>query len=224
MTRLEPQRLAVVVHEVRSPVAALAALREAIRGPAAPGPAWDVGAGEAVELVRLALAACDAIERIVAGTPVTAIEPRRVDVGRLARDAAAAGSLQGRPVAVAVAPGLPTAEIDPVSVRQALDNLIANALASTGPAGSVTVDARVEEGALVLSVRDDGPGIPEHEQARVFEPGVRLGSSYDGSGLGLAIVKAIAEAHGGTVRLRSTPGAGTTVSLVLPLGASTRTG
>ena len=112
---------------------------------------------------------------------------------------------------------LPDAALDPVRVRQALENLVANALAQTPDGGEVVLEAGIEGADALLSVTDSGPGIPEDEQMRVFEPGVRLGSGYAGSGLGLAVVKEIAEAHGGRVRVRSSPGAGATFTLVLPV-------
>jgi two-component system sensor histidine kinase BaeS len=112
---------------------------------------------------------------------------------------------------------VPEVVADPVRIRQALDNLVANALAHTSEDGEVFLDARVEGGDVVLSVTDSGPGIPEAEQARIFEPGVRLGSAYPGSGLGLAVVRAIAEAHGGRVAVRSVPAEGATFSLTVPL-------
>ena len=205
----ERGRLAVLVHEVRSPVAALRAIGEAARGSR-------LDAAAMAELVRLALSACDAIGRIVSDAPVTAVERERVDLGRLLADTAAAATLRGAPVRVVAPSELPDAVLDPVRVRQALENLVANALAQTPDGGEVVLEAGIEGADALLSVTDSGPGIPEDEQMRVFEPGVRLGSGYAGSGLGLSVVKEIAEAHGGRVRVRSAPGEGATFTLVLP--------
>jgi signal transduction histidine kinase len=207
-----PSRLAILVHEVRSPVAALRAIRET------------VVAGEADDdsrrqLVRLVLAACEAIERIVVDASLVSLERERVDVGTLLRDVASAAELRGGRVRVGVAANVPEAELDPVRVRQALDNLLENALAQTPADAEVLLDARVEDGAVVVSVTDSGPGIPESEQARIFDPGVRLGSTYTGTGLGLAVVKAIVEAHGGTVGVASRPGEGATFTISLPLAS-----
>lgn len=207
---MAPSRLAILVHEVRSPVAALCAIRETL----------DAGHDEPEdrsELVRLVLAACVAIERIATDASVATLDVKPVEIARLLRDTAAAAELRGGRVRARSAPDLPEVTVDPVRVRQALDNLVANALAQTSANGEVVVDAHVEGRDVVVSVTDLGPGIPGREHARIFEPGVRLGSAYPGSGLGLAVVKAIAEAHGGRVTVRSAPGEGATISVVLPL-------
>jgi two-component system, OmpR family, sensor kinase len=209
----EPSRLAVLVHAVRSPVAALGAIRETLDSQHAEPAAR-------AELVRLVLAACVAIERMLTDASLVTLERRPVDVGRLLQDTGAAAALYGGRVRALAAADLPPAEVDAVRVRQALGNLVANALAHTTDEQEVLIDAYVEGGDLVLAVTDAGPGIPEAEHARIFEPGVRLGSTYPGSGLGLAVVKAIAEAHGGRVTVRSAPGEGTTISLVLPIQPS----
>lgn len=207
-----PSGLAVLVHELKSPVAALVSIRETVeREP--------VDSATIAQLLRLALAACAAIERMVRDASLVTIDPRPVDVARLVHDTAAAAELRGGRVRATATPALPEVHVDPVRIRQALDNLLANALAQTAD-GDVLLEAHAEGDCLVLSVTDSGPGIPPQEQERIFEPGVRLTASYPGSGLGLAVVKTIAEAHGGTVTVRSAPGQGVTFSLVLPLARS----
>jgi len=119
-------------------------------------------------------------------------------------------------VRASVAAKLPRIEADPLRLRQALDNLVANAVTHSPPGGEVVVSARVDEGAIVLSVADKGGGIPVEEQERIFEPGVRLDVGRPGSGLGLAVARAIAEAHGGKLTVESAPGEGATFTLVLP--------
>lgn len=105
---------------------------------------------------------------------------------------------------------------DPGRVRQALDNLLVNALRHTPPGGTVTVTAAPGE----LSVADTGEGIPADDLPHVFERFRRVDASRSratgGSGLGLAIVRQIAEAHGGSASITSEPGRGTTVTLRLP--------
>jgi two-component system sensor histidine kinase KdpD len=84
----------------------------------------------------------------------------------------------------------------------------------------VAIDAEARPSRLVLRVADHGPGIPEAERRRVFEPYLRLrpeGSRPAGSGLGLAISRGFVEAHGGTIRVETTPGGGATFVLELPL-------
>jgi signal transduction histidine kinase len=72
-----------------------------------------------------------------------------------------------------------------------------------------------------VSVRDEGPGIVPADQTRIFEPFQRLpaASAVPGMGLGLSLVKAVAEGHGGHVTVESSPGAGSTFTLHLPVGS-----
>jgi NtrC-family two-component system sensor histidine kinase KinB len=69
---------------------------------------------------------------------------------------------------------------------------------------------------VCLSVSDAGHGIPRGEEARIFEPGVRLARETAGSGIGLALTRAIVEAHGGTISVESPPGAGATFTIAVP--------
>jgi signal transduction histidine kinase len=105
----------------------------------------------------------------------------------------------------------------PNEIRRALRNLIENAIAY-GHRASVSMEA--QDRAYQIVVDDDGPGIPEGERKRVFEPFVRLEASRSsetgGSGLGLTLVKAIAEGHGGSVLLENRSGGGLRVRLNLP--------
>jgi signal transduction histidine kinase len=100
---------------------------------------------------------------------------------------------------------------------QALANLVGNALKVT-TTGGVAIDARsaAEEPVVVFSVRDTGPGIPEGQIERVFEPYWRGQSTYKGSGLGLAIARGVVEAHGGRIWVESMPGEGTTFFFTIP--------
>ncbi|MCE9593730.1 MAG: PAS domain-containing protein [Planctomycetes bacterium] len=96
-----------------------------------------------------------------------------------------------------------TASGDYVKLRQALRNLIANALQAQPEGGAVHVEAHVDAAVLVLRVTDAGPGVPKELAARVLEP--FFTSRADGSGLGLALVNTIAVLHGGRVELSSQP-------------------
>ncbi len=106
---------------------------------------------------------------------------------------------------------------DEERLRTALDALIENALHASGRNGRVTLVAREFAGAAVLEVGDDGPGVAPEHQDRIFDRFARAADRRTGTGLGLPIVKAIIEAHGGRVTLHSTPGAGATFALHLPL-------
>ena len=73
-----------------------------------------------------------------------------------------------------------------------------------------------DDDGVEVAVSDTGSGIPREELARIFELGVRLDSEKAGSGLGLALSRAIVDAHGGTLEVASTPGEGSTFTVVLP--------
>jgi two-component system OmpR family sensor kinase len=112
------------------------------------------------------------------------------------------------------------ADVDPDRIRQAVDNLVDNAL-RFAPAGSVIVLAARAEGAgLDIEVRDDGPGFPAaflpHAFERFRRPDTSRSRDDGGAGLGLAIVQAIAVAHGGVATVRNEPGGGAVAGLRLP--------
>jgi signal transduction histidine kinase len=112
------------------------------------------------------------------------------------------------------------ANVDPLRIRQALGNLLDNALRHTPPGGRVTVSAARENGGFSVAVRDTGEGFPESFLPDAFLPFARpegARSRHDGgTGLGLAIVRAIAEAHGGEVEARNHPDGGASVKLHFP--------
>lgn len=204
------QRLAILVHEVRSPVAALAAIAEASRDERLEPEALR-------SLVQLALAACRAIDRVVTDATVASVRLEPVDLGRVVSETVAAARLRAPTVRAVVEPGLPMVDADAVRIRQALDNLVANALTHGSGEGEILVRTYVRGAELLLAVSDSGPGIRADQQERIFEAGVRLDPTRPGSGLGLAVVWAIADAHRASLRVDSAPGAGATFTLAFPL-------
>lgn len=111
--------------------------------------------------------------------------------------------------------------VDRDQVTLAIDTLIENAVRYAGPDPRIELCSHAGSGgSLLVVVSDRGPGIPAEALDRVFERFYRVDTSrnreHGGSGLGLAIVRAIAEAHGGTASIASTPGEGTTVTITLP--------
>jgi len=120
-------------------------------------------------------------------------------------------------------PGSPAlVSVDPILVEQLLVNLLENAARHTPPGTEVLVRAEGGPGGLVLEVADRGPGVAPGDEEKVFERFHRGGrATGQGAGLGLAIARAIAEVHGGTLRLTSRPGGGASFRLALPgAGAS----
>jgi signal transduction histidine kinase len=111
-----------------------------------------------------------------------------------------------------------TIEADERRLKQALFNLISNAIKFTPSGGTIKVEARRDGGDLLLAVSDTGVGIPSADQARIFEKFERGNAQLpqSGAGLGLSLVKSLIELHGGTVEIDSTPGSGATVTCRLP--------
>lgn len=107
---------------------------------------------------------------------------------------------------------------DPVRLRQVLGNLVDNAIKYSGENTTVLLSSSSEEGGIRIAVRDEGIGIPEAEQSRVWERLYRADASRSrgGLGLGLSFVRAVVEAHGGSVRVDSQVGKGSIFSVWLP--------
>lgn len=110
---------------------------------------------------------------------------------------------------------------DPLRLRQIIVNLVGNAIKFTD-VGEVSLRISMFDDVVKFEVRDTGIGIPEKHVNRIFEPFAQADNSrsrrHGGTGLGLAIVSRIVEAMGGTLRLQSTPGTGTSIAIELPLG------
>jgi len=202
------RRLDVLIHELRSPVAALVAIAHAYP---------DADDSTRRRLVELAHTAGASLDRLLADATVVTLRFSRVDIGQIARDACDAAALGGSTV-LAETDGDRGPEVvgDAERLRQALDNLIRNAIGHSPVGAAVTVRAVRADTSVVLSVADRGEGIVSGDLERIFEPGVRATSVRPGSGLGLALVRAIAREHGGEVQVESSPGQGATFTLVLP--------
>jgi signal transduction histidine kinase len=156
--------------------------------------------------------------RIEAGTFSYRFE--QVDVARLIRDSVSAAGLAQTDVRVRAELGhAPEVRGDPERLRQLLDNLVANAVKFSEDGQEVCVSLGGDNGRVRIAVRDDGPGIPPEHQGLIFEKFGRAatGHAKPGTGLGLFIARSIAEAHGGSLDVRSAVGRGTTFTVTLPV-------
>jgi two-component system, OmpR family, sensor histidine kinase KdpD len=132
--------------------------------------------------------------------------------------------LGSRPVRVDIAPDLPLVLINPVLIDQVIANLLENAIKYSAPEQPIEIAARPadrEAGTAVLvTVRDHGPGVPSDQLGQIFEKFYRLpagSNSAGGAGLGLAICKGLIEAHGGRIWAQNAPSGGALFSFTLPL-------
>jgi len=208
-----------VSHDLRSPLTAIVAAGDALSSPSLEAAdrleLADTIAHESRRLARLVDQLLD-LSRLQAGTA----EPREDwcsldEVIRAAVDDTGAAER----VRLAIAPDLPLIRADAGQLRRAIANLIENAV-RYGDHEPVSVRARVSGGRILMRVVDQGPGIPLAEQERIFAPFYRApGAAGRGSGLGLAIVRGLLEANGGSVRVESLPGQGTSFVVELPLPA-----
>ena len=118
--------------------------------------------------------------------------------------------------------GVGIVRVDAQRLTQAVMNLAENAVRHTGPAQEIAIGSSLIGGHARIWVRDQGPGISLELHDRIFDRHVRVDRSWadassDGAGVGLAIVRAVAEGHGGAVRLESAPGSGSTFTVEIPV-------
>jgi signal transduction histidine kinase len=202
------QMVAAVSHDLRTPLASLRLLVEAIDDGVVEGETRERYLGEMRTHVEALTALIDdlfELSRIEAGEISWTME--RIELSRLIDETVAAmrGPAEARGVALAaeLPPGEVPAQANAEKVQRVLLNLIQNAIRHTPADGSVTVRARTAPGGVEVEVADDGKGVPAGESERVFEAFYRGDESRsdDGAGLGLAISRAIVEAHGGRIWL-----------------------
>ncbi|UCC62605.1 MAG: HAMP domain-containing histidine kinase, partial [Anaerolineae bacterium] len=119
-----------------------------------------------------------------------------------------------------VTPDLPLVLGNPLRLGQAVSNLVGNAIKYTSHGGQISVSVTNEDGQVVVTVEDNGIGIPSADLAYIFDKFYRVQAKetegITGSGLGLSIVKSIVEKHQGRIWVRSQVGEGSTFNFVLP--------
>lgn len=114
---------------------------------------------------------------------------------------------------------LPNLNIDPYRLAQAIENLVSNAIKYTPKGGEITVSTNYDERTFEITVSDNGPGISEEEQEKIFAPfyrGVQKRRVKQGMGLGLSIAQDVVVAHNGEIHLESQPGKGSQFSITIP--------
>jgi two-component system sensor histidine kinase BaeS len=225
--RADAQRTAMVsdvAHELRTPLTNIRSWLEAVQdGLASSDPALT----EALlrEALQLQAIIDDLQDLAVADAAGLRLAPEPVVVGEMLAQVIAAhgGSADAQGISLVLEPaGELVVSADPVRLRQALGNLVSNAIRYTPEGGRVSLVARREGTEVLISVLDNGVGIAPEDLPQVFDRFWRADRSRSretgGSGLGLAIVRQIAEAHGGSAGVTSTLGRGSAFVLRLPVG------
>jgi len=162
------------------------------------------------------------LERVESGTDRLQV---RIDVGSLAAEAVAefedAAHTRRQQLHLAAYDQLPSVVGDPIRLKQAIGNLINNALKYTPDGGSIWVRVQPEEQRILIEVQDTGYGIPAEAQAKLFQRFYRVrifgAENIEGSGLGLSRVKGVVERHGARVAAESEQGKGSTFRIWLPV-------
>lgn len=204
-----------IAHEIRTPLGSIQGAAEIMAEDYPPGhprrPFWDILMQESG---RLGHAVQDFLDL---GRPLS-LEPQFADAQHAVDECFRALRSLAEQRGVALSSTIPADlqfHADPQRLYQALTNLVRNAIQVSPQGGRITVAASPLEGAGVLvTVDDEGPGLPEGEAERLFDP--FYSRRKDGTGLGLALVRTIAQSHGGWVRAESLSSQGSRFTLCLP--------
>ena len=231
--RLKNDLVAAVSHELRTPLTSirgsLGLLRAGVVDPSSEQGTemLDIATTSTERLSRLVDDILD-LERLGAGKVELVIARHQAYRLMVSAAQAVSGAALSRGVTIDVVDGDVWVLADSDRTVQVLVNLIGNAVKFSDPASTVTLAARAEGDRVVLTVEDQGRGIPEDQLERIFERFAQVdgGDSreYGGSGLGLSIAHGLAEQHGGTLSARSTLGVGSIFALSLPAAPASASG
>ena len=224
--------IANMSHELKTPIAAIGLLSEAIvEGADDPRTVLEFARKLQGESERLNELTKNVIRLSEAQASLSSEDIEPVDLRRLAQDEVTSLEEFAANNAVSLVftdstAGRSEAELTgrAAALRSAVSNLLTNAIAHSPKGGTVYVSLRHLDGECLLTVRDEGPGIDVQYHSRIFERFFRVdparSRSLGGTGLGLSIVRNTMLAHGGSVSVESSPGNGATFTLRLPLAMS----
>jgi two-component system sensor histidine kinase BaeS len=216
--------LADIAHELRTPLSVIRGQTEAIADGLYPADAEHLAPilDAALTLDRLIE---DLRTLVLTDAGNLVLNKETTDLGALVGDVVDSFIAQAKASGVEMSANLAEpplkAEVDPGRIRSVIGNLLSNSLRHTPSGGSIRVNVTSSDGQAVVTVTDDGEGIPADLLPQVFGRFVK-GASSPGSGLGLAIAHDIVTAHGGTLGIESRPGSGTSVKMTLPAVRSPR--
>lgn len=228
IAELRTQFVSSVSHELKTPLTSIRMFAELLQMREDNDPQearfLDTIVSESERLTRLLNNVLD-FSRIERGQRTYCLEPAPLaDVVQAAvRTIQYPLTQQGFALDLEVSEGIPPVAVDRDALQQAILNLLTNAMKYSGKQREIGLRLRAENGMALIQVSDRGIGIPEYEQSRIFEKFYRAPLAENreiaGTGLGLSLVAHIAQAHGGSVQVKSRPGEGSTFSILLPLNA-----
>ncbi|HEX8978155.1 MAG TPA: two-component system sensor histidine kinase KdpD [Parasulfuritortus sp.] len=229
LIRMESERLrngllSALSHDLRTPLTVLAGLADSLSlaGPPLPAAQADIAHSIRAESMHISLLVDNLLDmaRLQEGSVQLKKEwqPLEEVIGSALNGME--NQLARHPVHVDLAPDLPLVEIDAVLMERVFCNLFENAEKYTPPGSRIDIGARADGDRIVITVADNGPGLPQGKADTLFEKFTRGHdeSSISGVGLGLAIVRAIVEAHKGTVHAENRPEGGACFVISLPAG------
>jgi len=227
LEKLKEQLVGLLVHDLKSPLGSVLVNATYLNSE-------DCTESEQMPLIADVIVATQTMRRMVMDmldvmrADGAGLVPRRrvIEVEALLKEAARPAIAQAREsrhdITIGVCPKLVHAWVDPDLIRRVLENLLDNALKYAPEGTGIEVRADTAEDQLVLQVRDQGPGIPEAERGRIFEPYARLAGDADtktrqSRGLGLAFCKLAVEAHGGSISVHERIPRGAVFTVRLPV-------
>jgi len=216
------QFVAMVVHDLKNPIRAIEMAVHVLQQPGAPEAQRRFFLeGIQQEATRLRTIVRDLTDDIQVANGRFSVQKAEVDLGALVRRFVETHgrSFTTHPMVVNAEEGC-SIQGDVHRLERVLMNLVSNAVKYTPPGTRVTVGVEKEDTRAVLTVADQGPGIPPDDVRVLFQPfgrGRAAASLAEGTGMGLYVVQQIVEAHGGRIDVQSTPGQGTTFRIRLPL-------
>ena len=216
------QLVAWASHDLRAPVSSLQAMLEAVEDGVVEPEHYLPAMREQVTSMRALID--DLFELATIDSDGETLETSGVPVERLVCSGidgfAAEADARGIALERRVADGLPDVRVAPGQIERVIQNLLANALRHTPPAGAVTVAAERMNGSVVITVEDTGDGIPPGAARTMFDRFWRGDQARDrnreGAGLGLAIAKGLVERHGGRIWAEERDGGGAKIAFTLP--------
>jgi signal transduction histidine kinase/HAMP domain-containing protein len=230
LDRIKDEFLSIASHELRTPITTMKLFVTKVLRRAPQHPEW----GEVVPSLQGIERQADRLSELVTRMLDTSrasmrrleVKPGRFDFGEMIRAAVAAAQVKSNrhTIVARLSDGVTEVEWDRGYIEQVIVNLLENAIRYSPNGGDIELSIEASETRVAFSIRDQGIGIPEEEQPKLFQPYFRHRAAREvaseGLGIGLFLAREIVHAHGGKMHVKSVPGAGSTFTVELPRASS----